>query len=245
MTLAIQVFPDPGAVARQAARVMAAAARAAVAARGRFVVALSGGATPWQMLRALAEEDVPWAEMHLVQVDERIASAGDPDRNLTHLRASLPGWAPLPPEQIHAMPVEDADLEAAAVSYARTLCKIAGKPAVLDLAHLGLGADGHTASLVPGDRVLEVTDRDVAVTGLYQKRRRMTLTYPVLNRSRRILWLVTGAGKAAMLALLRQGDGSIPAGRVRQEQAMVLADRAAAGPGHDDHAALVLRPPHR
>jgi 6-phosphogluconolactonase len=180
------------------------------------------------MLRALASEDVPWPGVHVVQVDERVAPAGDPDRNLTHLRESLLAHAPLRPEQIHAMPVESADLEAAAREYAALLEEIAGSPPVLDLVHLGLGPDGHTASLVPGDPVLDVTDRDVAVTGVYQGRRRMTLTYPIINRSRRILWLVTGAEKAGMLTRLRDGDRSIPAGRVRRDQALVLADRAAA-----------------
>jgi 6-phosphogluconolactonase len=127
------------------------------------------------------------------------------------------------------MPVESPDLEAAAAQYALTLREIAGSPPVLDLAHLGLGPDGHTASLVPGDPVLDVTDADVAVTGrAYQGRRRMTLTYPMLNRSRRILWLVTGSEKVDMLARLRAGDRSIPAGRVSQDRALVLADRAAA-----------------
>ena len=112
--------------------------------------------------------------------------------------------------------------------YALTLREIAGSPPVLDLVHLGLGPDGHTASLVPGDAVLDVTDADVALTGVYQGRRRMTLTYPILNRSRRILWLVTGSEKAGMLVRLRDGDLSIPAGRVRRDQALVLADRAAA-----------------
>ena len=126
------------------------------------------------------------------------------------------------------MPVEDADSEGAARRYARTLEQIAGTPPVLDLAHLGLGPDGHTASLVPNDPVLSVVDRDVALTGVYMKRRRMTLTYPMLNRSRRILWVVTGAEKVAMLPRLRATDASIPAGRVHQENALVLADRAAA-----------------
>jgi 6-phosphogluconolactonase len=161
-------------------------------------------------------------------VDERIAPAGDPDRNLTHLRASLLEHAPLPAEHIYAMPVEEADLEAAARSYARTLERIAGAPSVLDLAHLGLGPDGHTASLVPDDPILSVGDRDVALTGVYMKRRRMTLTYPILNRARRILWVVTGAEKVAMLPRLRAADAAIPAGRVRQDHALVLADRAAA-----------------
>jgi 6-phosphogluconolactonase len=225
----VQVLADSDAVARKAARFIALKAWAAVSARGRFVMAISGGRAPWQMLRALAEELVPWQNVHVVQVDERIAPVGDPDRNLTHLRESLIEHAPVPPEQIHAMPVEEDDLEAAAASYSRLLEQIAGSPPALDLVHLGLGSDGHTASLVPNDPVLDVTDRDVAVTGIYQQRRRMTLTYPILNRSRRILWLVTGADKTKMLVRLRSRDCSVPAGRVRQEQTLVLVDRAAAG----------------
>ena len=225
----ITLLADADAVAREAASIIAAEARKAVAARGRFILAVSGGHTPWQMLRAMADEDVPWKGVHVAQVDERVAPDGDHDRNLTHLRQSLLAHAPLRPEQVYPMPVESPDLEAAAALYASTLQGIAGIPAVLDLVHLGLGPDGHTASLVPGDPVLEVTDADVAVTGgAYQGRRRMTLTYPILNRSRRIVWLVTGSEKVDMLARLRAGDRSIPAGRVSQAQALVLADRAAA-----------------
>ena len=225
----VEVLPDDAAVAQRAAGLVAGQARAAVASRGRFVFAVSGGHTPWMMLRALAGEDVPWNGVHVFQVDERVAPAGDPDRNLTHLRESLLERVPLPEEQIHAMPVESADLEAAAQEYARTLASVAGSPAVLDIAHLGLGPDGHTASLVPGDPALDVRDRDVAVTGIYRGRRRMTLTYPALDRARFVLWLVTGAEKHPMLARLTQGDTSIPAGRVRSDPALVLADRAAAG----------------
>ncbi len=180
------------------------------------------------MLRALAGEDVPWDSVHVLQIDERVAPGGDRDRNLTDLREGLLSRAPLAPEQVHAMPVELNDLQAAAARYAETLKKVAGSPPVLDLAHLGLGPDGHTASLVPGDPVLDVSDAEVAITGPYQGRRRMTLTYRVLNRARQLLWLVTGEGKAAMLARLRNGDGSIPAGRVRADRAVVFADRAAA-----------------
>jgi 6-phosphogluconolactonase len=223
----LEVLADPEAVARAAAALIAAEARQAVAARGRFLLAVSGGHTPWIMLRALAGEDIPWVGVHVFQVDEREAPAGHPDRNLTHLRESLLGEAPLPPERVYAMPVESPDLEAAAAQYALVLREIAGSPPVLDLVHLGLGPDGHTASLVPRDAVLDVTDADVALTGVYQGRRRMTLTYSVLNRARRILWLVTGGEKAGMLARLRAGDESIPAGRVRHVQALVLADQAA------------------
>jgi 6-phosphogluconolactonase len=225
----LEVLADADAVARAAAAFIAAEARAAVAARDRFILAVSGGRTPWQMLRALAGEQVPWEDMHVVQVDERVAPAGDPDRNLTHLRESLLERVPLPPEHLYAMPVEAADLEAAIASYARVLQQIAGSPSVLDLVHLGLGPDGHTASLVPGDPVLQVTDADVALSGVYQGRRRMTLTYPLLNRARRTLWLVTGAEKVGMLVRLREGDPSIPAGRINPQNALVLADRAAAG----------------
>ena len=223
-----EALVDADAVAREAARIIAAEARAAVATRGRFLMALSGGRTPWQMLRALAHEEMPWQATHFFQVDERIAPAGDPDRNLTHLRESLLQHTPLPPDQLHAMPVEETDLEAAAAGYSGTLRKIAGSPPELDLVHLGLGVDGHTASLVPGDPVLNVANRDVALTGVYQKRRRMTLTYPVLNRARRILWLVTGTEKVEMLRRLLDGDRSIPAGRIRRDTALALADRAAA-----------------
>jgi 6-phosphogluconolactonase len=225
----IEVLADADAVARKGAEIIAAEARAAVAERGRFVMAVSGGHTPWQMLRALANEKVPWESVHVVQVDERVAPARDPDRNLTHLHESLLEHAPLRLEQIHAMPVESPDLDTAARRYAMTLKEIAGSPPVLDLAHLGLGPDGHTASLVPGDPVLNITNADVALTGVYQERRRMTLTYPMLNRARRILWLVTGSDKIAALARLRDGDTSIPAGRIQQDQALVLADHAAAG----------------
>ena len=225
----IEVLADAESVAHRAAALIAAEARAAVAARGRFLLAVSGGHTPWLMLRALASEQVPWSAVHLFQVDERVTPAGHPDRNLLHINESLLTQVKLPSEQLHAMPVEERDLAAAATRYALALREIAGSPPVLDLAHLGLGPDGHTASLVPGDAVLDITDADVALTGVYQGRRRMTLTYPVLNRARRILWLVTGGEKAGMLARLRAGDASIPAGRVRHDRALVLADQTAAG----------------
>jgi 6-phosphogluconolactonase len=223
----LEVLPNPEEVARKGAALIAAEARAAVAARGGFLLAVSGGHTPWLMLRALAGEAVPWEHVHVFQVDERVVPAGHPDRNLTHLQESLLSHAPLRLEQLHAMPVEEEDLAAGAVRYARTLQELAGLPPVLDLVHLGLGPDGHTASLVPGDAVLDISDADVALTGVYQGRRRMTLTYPTLNRARRILWLVTGGEKAGMLVRLCAGDGSIPAGRVHHERALALADLAA------------------
>lgn len=230
----VEVFADADSVAHEAAATVAAEARAAIAARGGFVMAVSGGRTPWLMLRALAREDLPWDAVQIVQVDERVAPEGDPDRNLTRLRESLLGQEQLRPEQIHAMPVEAPDLDMAAAQYEMTLRRIAGSPPLLDLVHLGLGPDGHTASLIPGDPVLDVVDVDVALTGIYQGRRRMTLTYPILNRSRRVLWVVTGHDKAEILGRLYAGDTSIPAGRVQRDRALMLADRAAAARDYSD-----------
>ena len=171
----IEVLDTEEAVAERAASIIAEAAGEAAATRGQFAFAVSGGRTPWVMLATLARKDVPWPTVHVFQVDERVAPTGDPDRNLTHLDTSFLAHAPLRREQVHAMPVEASDLTAAAESYSEALREFSGAPPVLDLAHLGLGPDGHTASLVPGDPVLEVIDRDVGVTGVYQGRRRMTL----------------------------------------------------------------------
>jgi 6-phosphogluconolactonase len=216
----IEVLPDAAAVAERAAAYVAERARAAVADHGRFPFAVSGGRTPWAMLARLADEDMPWGQTAIYQVDERVAPDGDPDRNLTHLLASLPASSGA---EIHPMPVEEDDLEAAAAAYARSL------PESFDLIHLGLGPDGHTASLVPGDPVLEVMDRRVALTGVYQGRNRMTLTYPTLNAARQLLWLITGEDKLDALRRLRAADPSIPAGRVAAAGALIIADAAAAG----------------
>lgn len=219
MPLEIEILSDAEAVAERGAEYVAERAHAAVAEHGRFTFAVSGGRTPWAMFAHLTGR-MPWEKVTIYQVDERVAPDGDPDRNLTQLRASLPTGVAA---DVRAMPVEAHDLEAAAVEYAAAL------PAALDLVHLGLGPDGHTASLVPGDPVLDVLDRDVAVTGLYQGWQRMTLTYSTLNRARQILWLVTGEDKVDALARLRAGDTSIPAGRVSSANALVIADAAAAG----------------
>jgi 6-phosphogluconolactonase len=187
----IEALADADSVARAGAAFTAEQARAAVAARGRFIMAVSGGHTPWQMLRELADQHLPWAmctSSRSTSASRRRDTPTEPHSPARKLARALS----LPPEQVHAMPVESADLESASRGYATTLQQIAGTPAVLDLAHLGLGPDGHTASLVPGDPVLDVSDVDVALTGPYQGRRRMTLTYPMLNRARRIVWLVTG-----------------------------------------------------
>jgi 6-phosphogluconolactonase len=224
----IKVLKDADAVAAAGAAGIAAAARAAISAKDSFTLAVSGGHTPWVMLRILAGEDLPWTKVHLFQVDERVAPADDPDRNLTHLRESFLAHAPLPPENLHVMPVEETDLAAGAAAYGRVLEQFAGAPPHLDLVHLGLGPDGHTASLVPGDPVLEVSDALVGVTGPYQDRRRMTLTYPVLDAAQAILFVVTGGDKADALSRLRRQDPAIPAGRLRTANIVVLADEAAA-----------------
>jgi len=214
----VETLADPGAVAAAGAAFVAERARAAVKAGGLFHFAVSGGHTPWAMFAELATETVPWEQVVIYQVDERVAPPGDPDRNLTHLVKAL-GSAPA---QVRAMPVNDADLTAAAASYAASL------PEEFDLVHLGLGPDGHTASLVPGDPVLAVTDRLVGLTRPYQGRVRMTLTYPALARARQLLWLVTGADKKDPLARLLAGDTAIPAGRVEAAASLIMADRAAA-----------------
>ncbi|MGI8802010.1 MAG: 6-phosphogluconolactonase [Solirubrobacteraceae bacterium] len=215
----LDIRPDAEAAARRGAQAIGRAARDAVDRQGSFALAVSGGRAPWRMFELLAEEDVPWDRVDVYQVDERVLPAGDDGRNLTHLIRSLPAPAR---SRVHPMAVTDPDPDAAADRYAAAL------PDALDLVHLGLGPDGHTASLVPGDPVLEVADRRVALTGgEYQGSRRMTLTYPELARARRLLWLVTGAEKAEPLRLLLAHDPSIPAGRVQPREALILADAAA------------------
>ena len=228
-TVRSEFLPDPGAVAIRAAERIAQVAREAVTERGRCALAVSGGTTPWGALRILAGEDVPWDRVHLFQVDERVAISDDSERNYSRLKEALVDRIAIPYANVHPMPVEEEDLAEGARRYEAILRHITGTPPVLDLVQLGLGEDGHTASLFPGDAALQVIDADVGVSGLHKGRRRMTLTFPAIDRARRILWLVTGAGKAAALERLRAGDRSIPAGRVRSDRAVLLADTAAAG----------------
>ena len=221
MPIELEVAGDEKAASRRAAELIAAAGAEAAAERGRFAFAMSGGRSPWAMLAILGEsEQMPWDRTELFQVDERVAAPGDEARNLTHmvLGLSMDHQAALRP-----MPVTKRDLETAARDYEAQL------PDRFDLVHLGLGPDGHTASLVPNDPVLEVTDRRVAMTATaYQDHRRMTLTYPALATARRIVWLVTGPDKPEALQKLLAGDESIPAGRVRNDSMIVVADEAAA-----------------
>ncbi len=222
MAIEIKILPDADAASRCAAEAVAAAGQDAVEVRGEFELALSGGKTPWAMIGLLGEmEGMPWGETHIFQVDERVAPPGDDARNLTHLvqMLSLDHQAALRP-----MPVTSRDLELSAAEYEVHV------PERLDLVHLGLGPDGHTASLVPGDSVLEVDDRRVARTGdRYQGHLRMTLTYPALTAARQILWLVLGEAGREPLAKLLAGDRSIPAGRVENDNMLVVCDEAAAG----------------
>jgi 6-phosphogluconolactonase len=224
--IAADVEDDASGVALRAAAVLAAACRASVDARGTCAIAVSGGTTPRAMFAALADEDVPWEAVGIWQVDERVAPTGHDDRGLTHLLGSLP---PRGLPRVRAMPVDDIDpddetaLAAAAEAYAAEL------PEGFDLIHLGLGPDGHTASLVPGDAALDVRDRRVAITGPYQGRRRMTLTFPVLDRARHILWVVAGGSKADALRMLRSRDPSIPASHVAAPDQRAVVDRAAWG----------------
>lgn len=180
-------------------------------------IAVSGGRTPWSVLALLAQTDLAWERVHVYQVDERIVPLGDPTRNLTNLDAALLSRVPA---IVHPLPVDEPDLYAAARRYAADL------PRVLDIVHLGLGVDGHTASLVPSDPVLDMADRDVAVTGSYLGTRRMTLTYPPLDRAASIVWIVTGDQKRDALRRLIAGDTTIPAGRVARDQAVVISDIA-------------------
>jgi 6-phosphogluconolactonase len=219
VTLSLEVAPDAAGAAIRVAALIVERAREA-AERGRvFSLALSK--SPTELLRALHVADLAWRSIRVYQVDERVAPTGHADRNLTHILEELPAAAR---ESIRPMPVEDPDLEAAAERYAAEL------PAQLDFVHLGLGADGHTASLVPGDPVLDVFDRLVAVTDEYQGRRRLTLTYPALDAAREIVWLVTDASKRKPLSRLLAGDFSIPAARVSNDCQRVVADRAAVEP---------------
>jgi 6-phosphogluconolactonase len=217
----LEVLDDADAVHRRGADLLAQAAKEAVSERGRAELAVSGGSDPWPMFSQLEDLFGDWDKTDIFQVDERVAPAGSDERNLTHLIESLSIGAQ---GSIKPMPVTDEDLDAGADRYAESL------PERLDIAHLGIGPDGHTASLVPGDAVLEVTDRRVAVTaGEYQGVRRMTLTYPEIERVRSLLWVVTGESKVDALKKLIDEDPSTPSGRVRPGgDSLILADRAAA-----------------
>lgn len=223
----IETFADPDAVARRTAEVIADAAREGEHLHGRSVVAFSGGSTPAPMLEHLAQMPLKWNALRVLQVDERVAPDGHPDRNWTMITERLLDAVDVPASHQHPMPVTDDDLDAAAARYARQLTIVAGVPPVADVVHLGVGTDGHTASLVPNDPVLKIRRQWVAMTGEYQGRRRMTLTYPTINAARLLVWQVTGADKAGALREALQGRG-VPASRIRRHGVHVIATTDAA-----------------
>lgn len=224
----IHVFPTPEIAAERAAEWLRTEIGRACAQRGRCLVALSGGRTPWRMLRDLRRLRVHWHDLQVFQVDERVVPENDERRNARQIADLLVGPALLGPSQFHAMPVERRNLESGTEDYAQLLREHGGTPPVLDVVQLGIGDDGHTASLVPGDRLLEARDRDVGISIPYKGVARMTLTFRVLDAARHRLWLVTGADKARALHKLWVGDASMPAGRVVRESAFVFTDSAAA-----------------
>jgi 6-phosphogluconolactonase len=216
VTPELEVAADGDEAARRVGALLAERAREAAAEGGRFSVALSK--VPSALAGAFVAADPPWGAVDVYQVDERVAAAGSADRNLTAILAALP---PEAVDSLVPMPVEAPDLDDAARLYEEELAD------PVDFVHLGLGLDGHTASLVPGDPVLDLLDRRVAVTDDYEGFRRMTLTYPALDTAREVVWLVTGEAKRGVLARLLNGDESIPAGRIANPRQLVIADAAA------------------
>jgi 6-phosphogluconolactonase len=223
----LEVLANAELAAARAAALVARHLREALAARGTATLALSGGTTPRRMFRCLADEDLAWSGVRLFQVDERIVAAGDPRRNVA-LLARLAADVSMPSERLHAMPVECEDCAAGARAYTQTLERTAGRPPVLDVVHLGLGEDGHTASLVPGDAASIESLAEVVVTAPYRGTRRMTLTLGVLDRARHRVWLVTGRAKRTVLNRLLGGDDTLVAARVARARSVIVADRAAA-----------------
>lgn len=225
----LEVASTPDEAARLAARLIAAVLCMAVERRGFATLAVSGGRTPLPLLRALIGEPlVDWPAVHVFQVDERVVARGEPARNLSALHEILVWKGPLPRRNLHPMWVDRADLAGAAASYAQELAAVAGEPPVLDLIHLGLGGDGHTASLFAGDPALGAMGRSVATTLVHAGYRRMTLTCRVLDQARNVLWFVTGADKAGVVADLYMGGAPFPAGRVARQRAVLVADEPAA-----------------
>ncbi len=224
----IHVLPTPEVAAERAADWLRTEIGHARGQHGRCLVALSGGRTVWRMLRDLRRLRVHWHDLQVFQVDERVVPENDERRYARQIADLLIAPAMLRAAQFHAMPVERSDLESGAEDYARLLSEHGGTPPVLDVVQLGIGADGHTGSLLPGDRLLTARDRDVGISAPYQGVVRMTLTFRALDAARHRLWLVTGADKAAALKKLWAGDTSAPAGRVARESAFIFTDAAAA-----------------
>ena len=228
-TLKVEVLETAEAVAQRSAQLLVDSLRETAQQRGRASFAVSGGRTPALMLRFVAAAALPWERLDLFQVDERVAPAGHADRNAEGVRKAFAQQCELHPERFHWMPVEQPDLAAGARTYASELAAVAGEPAMLDVIHLGLGDDGHTASIFPGAATTNDAASDVTVTGVHLGRRRMTLTMAAINRARLIVWVVTGREKQLALAKLLAGDPTLVASRVRRTGVTVLADSAAAG----------------
>ncbi|MBI4697092.1 MAG: 6-phosphogluconolactonase [Gammaproteobacteria bacterium] len=225
LELPLDVAPDAAVAAARAASHIAERLRDGLASRGLATLALSGGSSPLPLYAALAEATLDWRHVHVFQVDERVVPRGDPARNLEAIARAFVAGGPLPAANLHAMPVESSD---GCAAYAGELARLAGDPPRLDVIQLGLGTDGHTASLFPGDEALAVGGRDVAFTGTLAGYRRMTLTYPALERARALVWFAPGAAKATPIAALVKGDRAIPAGRVARARARAFVDAAAA-----------------
>lgn len=211
----------------RAAGIIAGKIQDAVAESGTACIALSGGDTPKTMLRALASRALPWRKVMIFQVDERIVAIDDPRRNLAGLTAAfarVPRW----PRTLCAMPVDNESPRAGTARYVDELRAWAGNPPHIDVVHLGLGEDGHTASLFAGGDGLD-TGCDVAVTGPYKGTQRMTLTLNAINRSHSRVWLVTGSAKRLVVQRFLDGDAALVASRVSRINATLVLDDAAAG----------------
>jgi 6-phosphogluconolactonase len=216
---------------RAAAQFIAARLTLAIEERGRATLALSGGSTPWAMIGQLAAQPVTWSAVHVFQVDERIAPAGDAGRNWLRFAASALA-ARVPRNQQHPMPVELDDGELAADRYSETLVRWAGDPPALDVVHLGIGPDGHTASLFAGDPLLEERQRLVGVAGEHAGYRRLSLTLTAIDGARDIVWYIVGRDRREVASRLLERDPSIAASRVQREHATCFTDPEAAPPGH-------------
>lgn len=236
----LSIWPDPETACLEAARSMTRTLEAVLRERDQAVLAVSGGSTPWPMLATFFKSPLPWPRIHLFQVDERLVSPKSPERNWSHLVPLLP-----PGIQCHPVPSDpSAQGDDLARLYEAELIRISGNPPRIDLIHLGLGGDGHTASLAPGHAVLAIEDRWVASVGAFHGEARLTLTRPTLNRAVHRLWLACGSDKQEALARWIARDPAIPAGRVGSREDPFFCDQAAAPPPGTAGAQAPGQKPH-